>query len=308
MCLTGTCQPLQLWGGAGTFTLHLVTDSRFLYFHRSTTSTTSALSRIAKDGSQPGPENLTAPSTSIGGALTIANDTFYWAREEGIVGCPLPSCGTPNVQVVGPENGSPFTNLSRTTLFWLRESAGAGTIMADVRNATALATSPGLSWVAADNSSVYFLGGPDNARKVFRVPSTGGAMAEVGAAKQDFFRLAVNSRNVFTLGDTDPSDSAFVPGVLRYSTSQTGQTPQVLGYDVGSSGASGGIAADEAAVYWIDLGDTTVRILKCSVAGCGSSPTVLAETRVDFPDAGLTIDESAVYWATDRGLYKIRKD
>lgn len=305
-CVNGSCQPLQLWGGSGVFTMYLITDGTYLYFRRLKSDTVSVLSRLAKNGTQGVPDDLTSVTTGDGGGLTIANGVFYWSTERGVEGCAVPNCGTPSVHIAGAENSFPFTNPSRTILFWHRNVPTGTGIMAG-SSAMPLATGIGQLWSAADDVSVYFLTGAEDARQIQRVSSRGGSVIAVGVAQPDSFRLAINSRHVFTLGNTSLSGAASMPGVLRYSKDQTGQTPQVLGYHTASTGASGGMEADDAAVYWIDLQDNSVRVLKCAVTGCGSSPTILAETAVDFPDGGLTIDGEAVYWATDRGLYKVRK-
>jgi hypothetical protein len=313
LCGNRVCQPQHLWASDGAFTRTLVVDGDRLYFRRAKSPELSVLSRIQKNGAQQAAEDLTSVDTGILNGLAIAGGHLYWpVAPSEIHGCPLPNCGAPQ-SVVRNQNGVVyvFSNPLRSRLFWLNEDGNmATTIMSTISLPIVLAQEP--QWIPGintDDDHVYYIAGPESSRVIRRVPTIGGDPVTIGTAPASFVRLAVNSRDVFVFGAMQGTTSSeFWSAIFKYSKTQSAQTPQVVGVDRAGSLACAALIADEANVYWMDLQDSSVRILKCATAGCGNSPTVLATVPVDFPDGGMTMDGEAIYWATDRGIYKVPKN
>ncbi len=66
---------------------------------------------------------------------------------------------------------------------------------------------------------------------------------------------------------------------------------------------AGSLGIDGKDVYWLDTNKG--QVLRCAVAGCGSSPTVIAEGQSRLLQ--ITVSSRYVFWSTDKAIFRLAK-
>lgn len=164
-----------------------------------------------------------------------------------------------------------------------------------------------ISSIALNGTDVYWA---NSAGNVLACPLAG--CGDAGAA------IAGHSSPANVLAADDSHLYWLVPGATRVGGGKIGPVTQWLeggvyespvpgGSDAGSIAlasyaswlAGAAIAVDGTDVYWSveDGSGTYGEIVRCSIGGCGGSPTPLAGTSSKSPSTGLAVDATNVYWS-----------
>lgn len=93
-----------------------------------------------------------------------------------------------------------------------------------------------------------------------------------------------------------------------------GGVPKLVGYFpyAGGNGSlfEGGLVAEEDFVYWLVndyVNANSVHLLRCSIAGCDSNPTVLGNVGGNLPPICLQVTDLAVFWNIGGTIFKRAK-
>jgi hypothetical protein len=228
------------------------------------------------------------------------------------MGCPIPDCtGGPSIKAAsqsGPR--SPFSNQSRTKLFWIAsQSPDDERLLMTLASQTPLATSiVGFRSGGAANDTFVWIPTSTN---LTRIPVSGGAAVEIGEGQTP---PAINSSALFYLKEVSGPGTDTL-NVFKYPlTAGMGALPQSIGsYPFG--GLGGDLVVDDQNAYWMFYaaaqGATPegVVLATCAISGCGTNPKVLVlrDGAADNDVGGLVGDTQALYWATSSGIYKVAK-
>jgi hypothetical protein len=306
-CAGGQCQPVQIYSTpdqAGD----LAFDSTYVYFIRSKDNI-HVLSRIAKDGS--GKTDIWQTDIVAPGAeLVRSSNSLAWFGQGDVRGCPLPDCagGPQPLAVEQREAFALFSDNAGARLYWNAQDPNTSTVSwlrrLDLPQPISTSTR-GFFGGVADSDYVYISTGGEHG--AVRIPVEGGAQVAIGDGTGS--PGAVNSTKVFLMHTVPATQSLAV-----YSVPVTAiGTPRVLVGDYGTqSDLFGGVVADDQYVYWLlyakekMTGFDSVFLFKCSVNGCGQSPTVLAQG-TNYPSERLWSDGDSLYMAGPAGIFRIAK-
>jgi hypothetical protein len=306
-CKNNVCQATQIYSGTDVLPKTLAVDGQYVYFKRAKSAGVTVVARIPKGG---GPSvDLTSVDEGDDN-VALANGVLYWGKGDQIKACTAPSCSGPFTISNQVRVSYVTANADHTRLFWTRvgSAPATGDVMTNPSAPTiqgTISNSPIFLAMSAWSSYAYV--SADNT--TYRV--SGGA-PDISLVGDHYWGLAANSQSVFGLDDATGSG----PLVLKkYSVAAIG-TSQTAS-DVGSYtfyDGRYGLAADESYTYWL-IGSTTesaVRLLRCSVAGCGNAPTELAYVRVGSLDRNnadnwLILELDALYWGSPSGVFKIAR-
>ena len=272
----------------------------------------------AKSGCAGGPSTLWSGPYGDVGELAVQglDGPVYWADASSrqIVQCAGGGCGGSPAAVVGAV-GVPSVAADAFDLAW---ATSDGSVFycarGDCPGSQVLlvpgAASGGPSAVATDASNVYWTA--SDTGQVMKCSKSGCAGAPtVLASNQDHpSTLVVDSTNVYWI-DFGSIGAGNVPahpttGLVQACALGGCNAPTTL-VSYPSWFGGGAIAVDATHLYWTTALASADggQVVRCAIAGCAGSPTVLASTQTGGrPSQGLAVDDGNLYW-TDRGLGEV---
>ena len=304
-CSAGSCQPVQIYGAGSAYAL--VVDGQFVYFTRDESIGIMALARVGKDGSDP--HAITSVNIGSFPKVVVANGVAYWADQQ-LRACALPNCsGYGNPAPSQMQVGRAVSNNSRTVLFWDNvNDMGVSQVMTNLASPKVV-TDGAATVAAADDQFFYYVDNKSLDDMAYRVPVAGGPPSPIGPGVQTP-DIAVTSKDLFFSGGDASGELRFVVYRLALAQASATQPRQLVGFLSGLEySLYGGLVADESYVYWFyGSGDADSAVLRCPTSGCGSNPTVMMRSDLlGHSPNSLTMDATAVYFATDKGIFKIAK-
>jgi hypothetical protein len=303
-CDAGKCQAAQIYNGSDILPTTLALDSNYLYFKRDKGNGVSVVARTPKGGGQI----IDLTSLDEGNErVAVVGGKLYWAKDDTLKGCSVPTCSSPFTIMNQTQAALAVTNTEGTQLFWLRRETGnnafLGDVMTNPSNPTVIGTmdnNPIFLALSAVGSVAYVHADSNVSR------ASGGTGPVTVIDSNGASTLTANSRYVFVTS----SDGAATPTLvqLRYSVAAIGtpQTPFEAGRYADFSSLYS-VQADENNTYWLVGARGATRLLRCSVNGCGASPTELASVPGMPIEGWMVIDVDAFYWATSNGTFRLAR-
>ena len=282
-------------GGAGVIALNATS-----VFWVDQVPVLGAIKQCAKSG---GPTS-TLVADHARGLLVADTSNVYWTdwQPPAVMQCSTAGCAQPITLWSDLDAGAGVPQglaADGTRVYW---SMPNGTIMSCAIggcNATPsfVYSTPGASaeGIAVDANNVYWSNVQGD---VMSCPKTGCTTPVVLASYQTANALAVDAANLYWAGGGSVFKCA-VGGCGTLPTPIASYLPQ---------GAIGQLVTDGANVYWtiifVDFPPYPVinnsgSVNKCSIDGCGSTPTALA-AQADEP-YGLAVDGTSLYWTVSTG-------
>jgi hypothetical protein len=270
---------------------------------------------------------ITLASGQIG-ALDIAVDAtnVYWTNTAKFGGdgsvnkCAIGGCAGSPTSLAGGQGYTGGIAVDATSAYWatgigqvpngtyaVRECAigGCGNTPTLLAGGSLDSVEPPMS-MAVDATSVYW----SVPLAKCSTSGCGGVPTTLATAAQLMPNnpwLALDANNVYFFS---------TQGVAKCPLGGCTGAPTIVGLDGFAPGDPGptGIAVDATNVYWIMVWFVSMTpspqwayfVRKCSISGCGSSPTTLASGMQSMlpPRGGLAVDGTSVYWLADDALRK----
>jgi hypothetical protein len=297
-CNGGKCQAAQIYNGSDILPATFALDSAYLYFKHDKGNNVTVVARMPKGGGQI--IDLTSVDEGAERVAVFAGK-LYWAQGDTVQGCTAPSCSSPFTIMNQPQAALVTTNSDGTGLFWLRRGANfTADVMSNPTSPSAQGTidnNPIFGGLCAVGTSAYVSADNTISRASGAGPAT--PVGDNGAL------LAANSRAVYRDGVLGGGTT---PAVMQYAVSAIGssQTATEVGHYNGATNLLA-IAADETNTYWLVVAQGATRLVRCSVSGCGGSPTEIGSVPGSPSQAWLVLDVDAYYWATSDGVFRLAK-